>query len=145
MAARQIGANCTIGAGSIFHGRLSVSGTIQIEGKFEGEIVTDGDIIVGPTGQAKTNLKTRKVVIAGTLIGNIHASEEVHLMQSGKVLGNITTPKLSLEPGVVTSGNVTISSDQPGSVINTVTSAYGVNADEAFRSSNKISISGQKE
>ena len=140
MAARQVGPNCTIGAGSIFHGRLSVNGTIQIEGKFEGEIITDGDVIVGPTGQAKTNITTRKVVIAGTLIGNIYASEEVHLMQSGKVLGNINTPKLNLEPGVVTSGNVTISSDEPDSVIETVTSAYGPNAEEAFRSNNKLSM-----
>ena len=125
MAAKQVAANCIIGAGSIFHGRLAVSGSLHIEGKFQGDIFTDGDVVVGPTGQAKTDIATRKVVVAGTFIGNINASEEVYVMQSGKVLGSITTPKLTLEPGVVTSGNVTITSDQPDTVADTVTSAYG--------------------
>ena len=136
MASKQVAANCTIGAGSIFHGRLSVSGSIHIEGKFQGEIHTDGDVVVGPTGQAKTDVSTRKVVVAGTFIGNIHASEEVYVMQSGKVLGSITTPKLTLEPGVTTSGNVTITSEQPDTVIDTVTSAYGADAEEAFAAVN---------
>ena len=46
--------------------------------------------------------------VAGTLIGNIVASEEVSLLHTGKGLGNITTPKLSVEPGVITEGKVTI-------------------------------------
>ena len=92
MAAKQVAANCIIGAGSIFHGRLAVNGSLHIEGKFQGDIFTDGDVVVGPTGQAKTDITTRKVVVAGTFIGNIRASEEVYVMQSGKVLGSITTP-----------------------------------------------------
>lgn len=132
MAARQMAANCTIGAGSIFHGRLNVSGTIRIEGKFQGDIQTDGDVIIAPTGQAKTDISTGKVVVAGTFIGNIQASEEVYVAQTGKVLGGITTPKLTLEPGVTTSGNVTITQDQSENVVDSVRSAYGADAEEAF-------------
>ena len=132
MAARQAAANCTIGAGSIFHGRLHVSGTIRIEGKFQGDIHTEGDVIIGPTGQAKTDIDTGKVVVAGTFIGNIHASEEVYVAQTGKVLGGITTPKLTLEPGVVHSGNVTITQDKAENVVESVRSAYGADAEDAF-------------
>ena len=132
MAARQVAANCTIGAGSIFHGKLHISGTIRIEGKFQGDIHTEGDVIIGPTGQAKTDIVTGKVVVAGTFIGNIRADEEVYVAQTGKVLGSITTPKLTLEPGVVHSGNVTITQDQPDNVVDAVQSAYGADAEEAF-------------
>lgn len=132
MATRQVAANCVIGAGSVFHGRLAVSGALHIEGKFQGDIVTEGDVVVGPTGQAKTDINTGKVVVAGTFIGNIQASEEVYVTKSGKVLGSITTPKLTLEPGVVTSGNVTITSEQPDAVVDTVISAYGPDAEETF-------------
>ena len=132
MAARQAAANCTIGAGSIFHGRLHVTGTIRIEGKFQGDIHTDGDVVIGPTGQAKTDIVTGKVVVAGTFIGNIRADEEVYVAQTGKVLGSITTPKLTLEPGVVHSGNVTITQDQAENVVESVRSAYGADAEEAF-------------
>ena len=130
--ARQVAANCTIGAGSIFHGRLHVSGTIRIEGKFQGDIQTDGDVIIGPTGQAKTEVVTGKVVVAGTFIGDIKATEEVYVAQTGKVLGSITTPKLTLEPGVITSGNVTITQDQEQNVVDAVQSAYGADAEDAF-------------
>jgi len=132
MATKHVAANCIIGAGSIFHGRLAVTGKLHIEGKFQGEIITEGDVEVGPTGQAKTDVSTRKVIVAGTFIGNIQASEEVYVKQSGKVLGSITTPKLTLEPGVVTSGNVTITSEQPDAVVDTVISAYGADAKDAF-------------
>lgn len=132
MATKHVAANCIIGAGSIFHGRLAVTGELHIEGKFQGDIITEGDVVVGPTGQAKTDVATRKVVVAGTFIGNIQASEEVYVKQSGKVLGSITTPKLTLEPGVVTSGNVTITPEQPDAVVDTVISAYGADAKDAF-------------
>lgn len=132
MAARQAAADCTIGAGSIFHGRLYVTGSIRIEGKFQGEIHTDGEVMIGPTGQAKTDIATSRVVVSGTFIGNIDAKEEVYVTQTGKVLGSITTPKLTLEPGVVTSGNVTITSDKPESVVDAVRNAYGADAGEAF-------------
>ena len=131
-ATRQVAANCVIGAGSVFQGRLAVSGALHIEGKFQGEIVTEGDVTVGPTGQAKTDIATGRVTVAGTFIGNIQASEEVYVTQSGKVLGSITTPKLTLEPGVVTSGKVTITPEQPDAVVDTVVNAYGADADEAF-------------
>ena len=135
MAARQVAANCTIGAGSIFHGRLHVTGAIRIEGKFQGDLHTDGDVVIGPTGQAKTDIVTGKVVVAGTFIGNIRAEEEVYVAQTGKVLGSITTPKLTLEPGVVHSGNVTITQDQAENVVESVRSAYGADAEEAFTDS----------
>ncbi len=104
--------NCVIGEGSIFDGRFYVNGSILIEGKFQGDIRTDDQLIVGPTGKVKTDIQARRVTIAGTLIGNISAAEEVSLLHTGRVLGNITTPKLTVEPGVITEGKVTITSGQ---------------------------------
>src|SRR5512136_3420890 len=112
MATKADTPNCVIGEGSIFDGRFYVNGSILIEGKFQGDIRTDDQLIVGPTGKVKTDIVARKVTVAGTLIGNIAASEEVNLLHTGKVLGNIATPKLSIEPGVITEGKVTITSGQ---------------------------------
>ena len=136
MAQKRAPANCIIGEGSIFHGRFHISGSIHIEGKFgrghPGTILSSSEVVVSASGQVKTDIATRRVIVAGTLIGNITATEEVYVMQSGKILGNITTPKLTLEPGVVTSGNVTITSDNPEHVADTVTDAYGADAAEVF-------------
>lgn len=137
MASKNGSPDCVIGSGSIFEGRFYVSGSIHIEGKFQGDIRTDDELVVGPTGQVKTDITARRVKVAGTLIGNITASEEVYLVQSGKVLGNITTPKLSVESGVITSGKVIITSEDSENVADIVNKSFGDDADEAFKSNSK--------
>jgi cytoskeletal protein CcmA (bactofilin family) len=126
--------NCIIGEGSIFDGRFYVNGSIMIEGKFQGDIRTDDQLIVGPTGKVKTDIQARRVTIAGTLIGNITASEEVTLLHTGKVLGNITTPKLSVEQGVITEGKVTITSGQMDETRKIIEESFGSETEEAFSS-----------
>jgi cytoskeletal protein CcmA (bactofilin family) len=126
--------NCIIGEGSIFDGRFYVNGSIMIEGKFQGDIRTDDQLIVGPTGKVKTDIQARKVTIAGTLIGNISASEEVTLLHTGKVLGNITTPKLSVEQGVITEGKVTITSGQNDDTRKIIEESFGTETEDAFSS-----------
>ena len=59
-----------IGENSVFEGRFLVSGSILIEGKFEGEIKTDEQLTIGPTGRVKTDIIARRVTVGGTLIGN---------------------------------------------------------------------------
>ncbi|HTO21006.1 MAG TPA: polymer-forming cytoskeletal protein [Spirochaetia bacterium] len=126
--------NCIIGEGSIFDGRFYVNGSIMIEGKFQGDIRTDDQLIVGPTGKVKTDIQARRVTIAGTLIGNISASEEVTLLHTGKVLGNIVTPKLTVEPGVITEGKVTITSGQSEDARKVIEESFGTETEDAFSS-----------
>lgn len=126
--------NCVIGEGSIFEGRFYVNGSILIEGKFHGDIKTDDQLTVGPSGKVKTDIVARKVTIAGTIIGNISASEEVSLLHTGKVLGNITTPKLIVEAGVITEGKVTITSGQVDDARKIVEESFGTETEEAFSS-----------
>ena len=132
--AKNDSANCVIGEGSVFEGKFYVNGSILIEGKFQGDIKTDDQLIVGPTGRVKTDITARRVTIAGTLIGNVSAAEEVTLLHTGKVLGNITTPKLVVEPGVVTDGKVTITSGQADDSRRLIEESFGADAEESFAS-----------
>ena len=68
----------------------------------------------------------------GTLIGNISATEEVSLLHTGKVLGNISTPKLIVEPGVITDGKITITSGQTDDTRKLIEESFGSDAEEAF-------------
>jgi cytoskeletal protein CcmA (bactofilin family) len=142
MATKNDTANCVIGENSIFEGRFYVSGSILIEGKFQGDIKTEDQVTVGPTGKVRTDIMARKVTVAGTLIGNITASEEVNLIQNGKVLGNITAPRLNMENGVVTEGKVTITNGRPESVAKIIQEAFGEEAEQVFASLEKM---GRKE
>ena len=142
MATKNDTVNCVIGENSIFEGRFYVSGSILIEGKFQGDIRTEDQVTVGPTGKVRTDIMARKVTIAGTLIGNIVAAEEVNLIQNGRVLGNITTPKLNVENGVVTEGKVTITNGRPESVAKIIQESFGEEAEQVFSSLEKA---GKKE
>ena len=100
--------NSTIGTGSVFEGKFYISGSLRIDGKFEGEIKTDDELVVGVTGKVKTDIIAKSVVVAGTVIGNIRAEDEVKLLETGKVLGDIIAPAISIQRGVVIQGNVII-------------------------------------
>jgi cytoskeletal protein CcmA (bactofilin family) len=108
MAPKTEGMNSTIGEGSSFEGKFYISGSLKIDGKFEGEIKTDDELVVGEKGKVKTDIRARSVVIAGTVIGNIYAEQEVRLLETAKVLGNIVAPAVSIQRGVVAQGHVTI-------------------------------------
>jgi cytoskeletal protein CcmA (bactofilin family) len=137
MAARNDVNNCVIGENSVFEGRFFVSGSILIEGKFEGDIKTEEQVTVGPTGKVRTDIYARRVIVGGTLIGNITATEEVSLLENGKVLGNINTPKLIVEQGVVVQGVVTITAGRSEAVAQIIKESFGEEAERLFESSAK--------
>ncbi len=137
MASKNEGADCVIGEKSVFDGRFYVSGSILIEGKFEGDIKTDDQLIVGPTGKVRTDISARRVTVAGTLIGNITAEEEVILLKTGKILGNINTPKLTVEAGVITEGKVTITNGNSAIVNKLIEQDFGEGAEQIFSSLSK--------
>jgi len=144
MAKVNESANCLIGEGSVFEGRFFVDGSIRIEGKFQGEIKTGDQLFIAPSGKVKTDIVAKRVVVAGTLIGNITASEEVNLIETGKVLGNITTPKLVVEPGVVTEGKVTITATISEDVESVIKSSFGEETNDIFTGIEKTGMPKQK-
>ena len=108
MASKIDAMNSTIGDGSVFEGKFYISGSLKIDGKFEGEIKTDEELVVGESGKVKTDIIAKSVVIAGTVIGNIKAYDEIRLLETGKVLGDIIAPSISIDKGVVVSGSIII-------------------------------------
>ena len=103
--------NSIIGEGSVFEGKFYISGSLKIDGQFEGEIKTEEMLVIGPTGRVKTNIVAKEVVMSGALIGDVEAKVSVKLTNSGRMLGNIKTPALHLSEGVVYKGTVDITSD----------------------------------
>jgi cytoskeletal protein CcmA (bactofilin family) len=108
MAPRGDFLNSTIGEGSVFEGKFYISGSLRIDGKFEGEIKTDEELIVGEQGKVKTNIFAKSVVVAGTVIGDITAATEIRLLETAKVLDDLNAPSVNLTQGVVVKGSVNI-------------------------------------
>ena len=124
MAGKNEQINSVIGEGSIFAGKFYVHGSLQVDGKFEGEIRTEDHLVIGETGKVKTDIVANRVTVGGTLVGNIEAIEEVKLLETGRILGNIKTPSLLVESGVVTQGQITITGGQKKDVKKIIADSY---------------------
>jgi cytoskeletal protein CcmA (bactofilin family) len=131
MAGKNDSMNSTIGEGSIFEGKFYISGSLRIDGKFEGEIKTDEELVVGETGKVKTNIDAKSVVIAGAVIGNIRAEDEVKLLETGMVLGDIITPTLTIQRGVIAQGHITITGGQKKDVKKLIEESYVSSANKS--------------
>lgn len=117
--------NSMIGEGSVFQGKFFVHGSLQIDGKFEGEVRTEEHLIIGETGKIRTEIiRAKKITVAGVVIGDIEALEEVRLVSTGRVLGNVTTPQMLMEPGVVVQGKVLINGGQKKDVAKLIEDSY---------------------
>lgn len=93
-----------LGRGSEFEGKLSFEGTVRVDGKLSGEIFTDDVLIIGEGAEVHAEINVGAVVIEGTVHGNIHAKRSVEIHTPARVRGNISTPSLSIDKGVIFDG-----------------------------------------
>ena len=98
--------NAFVGKGVEFRGTLTYDGTIRIDGSLEGEVQTEGCLLVGQGAVVTAKITAGIVICKGTIIGDVIAKEKVHLRSPGVLKGSVTTPKLSLEEGVLFNGTV---------------------------------------
>jgi len=90
-------------------GTIKFDKIMKIEGKFEGELVTnEGELIVGKTGTIKANVKVKNATIEGKVDGNICASEKVELKQKAQLTGDLQARTLVIEEGVVFVGQCNV-------------------------------------
>jgi cytoskeletal protein CcmA (bactofilin family) len=105
----DIEANSTIGAESFFEGRFAIRGSMRIDGRFEGQALQVDQLQIGPRARVKTNIVATSVVVEGIVVGNISASRRILLLSTARVLGDMKTPELIIQDGVVLEGRCTIS------------------------------------
>jgi cytoskeletal protein CcmA (bactofilin family) len=78
---------------------------VRIDGRFKGEINTEGTLIVGETALIDSDIHASNVIISGEIRGNIVAGEKIEIIAPGKVFGDIEAPSVTINTGVVFEGN----------------------------------------
>lgn len=94
-----------IGKDSSFSGTIESSGTIRVDGKFEGEITTKGDLVVGESGQVKGKIKAQNITVAGKIDGEVEATGKLELVPTANVQGEARMTLLVVEEGAIFQGN----------------------------------------
>ena len=102
-----------IGEKVVIKGYLSFERLLRIDGTFEGELISQGKLIVGPTGSVKANINLEEAFIAGKVDGDIEVKERLVLRGRAEVRGNISAPSLSVDEGVTILGQLTVATQKP--------------------------------
>ena len=98
-----------LGSQTEFAGKLSFSGVVHLYGTFQGEIISRGTLLVGSESVIHAEIYAGILKIAGEVHGDLTASEKIELYPPARVYGNIRTPSLAVEEGVIFEGTCSMS------------------------------------
>lgn len=105
-AAAAGGLTAFIDQGSEFEGKLSFKDTVRIDGHFRGEITSENTLVVGASGEVEATIRSRSVVIAGRVEGQVIASDQLVLHKTAVLDGDAETASLIVENGAVFNGRI---------------------------------------
>jgi cytoskeletal protein CcmA (bactofilin family) len=109
-----------ISNGTDITGDVKSNGDIRIDGTLSGNLNTKGKVVIGPTGKVTGEVICKNSEVSGIVEGKITVGQLLNLKASSKILGDIVTSKLSIEPGAKFSGTCKMSdNDSNGGVATT--------------------------
>jgi cytoskeletal protein CcmA (bactofilin family) len=110
------GLTAFIDQGSEFEGKLSFKDTVRIDVSFTGEIRSENTLIVGESGEIQASVQSKSVLVSGSVVGDITASQKIVLHKTARVQGNLSTPCLAVEEGAVFNGSVKMTRPEMGTL-----------------------------
>lgn len=93
-----------LGRGATFEGKLTFEGTVRIDGRFKGEVFSDDVLVIGEGAIVEAEIDIGEVIIQGTVVGNIKAKRSIEIHAPGRVKGDLHTPSLQIDKGVIFEG-----------------------------------------
>ncbi|QGY39823.1 polymer-forming cytoskeletal protein [Pseudodesulfovibrio cashew] len=102
--------NAFLGAGTNYQGKLHFQGAVRIDGNFQGEVASDGTLVVGQEAVVEGQVVVGQLVLSGKIKGEVDAKSKVVLHKTANLQGNIRTPVLVVEEGAVLEGQLTMGS-----------------------------------
>jgi cytoskeletal protein CcmA (bactofilin family) len=109
-----------VGKGVEFKGVISYSGTVRIDGNLDGEIHTDGVLLIGDEAVIQAKVTAGTIVCKGKITGDIAAKDRVKLRAPAVFNGSMKTPMLSIEDGVLFNGDLQMTEVRDGAALHPV-------------------------
>lgn len=99
-----------IGAGTRIEGSIVFTGGLRIDGEVKGDVVAAGDqpstVVVSEQARIEGEVKVTHMVVNGTIVGHVHASEFLELQPKCRVSGDIHYTNLEIQLGAVVEGRL---------------------------------------
>src|SRR5271165_2657499 len=104
----------TIGKAVKVNGQIFTKEDLYVDGDVEGTIESqDNKVTIGPNGRVQAGIRAREVVILGQVQGNVEATDKVDIRKDAKLVGDITTSRISIEDGALFKGSIDIKKAEP--------------------------------
>jgi len=100
----DISVNTIVGPGAFIDGNVTASGFLRIDGDIDGNIQTQGRVIIGEEARIRGNIRASSVSVGGIVQGDIIAPDYVVILSSGMVIGSVLTKKLRVDDDVILHG-----------------------------------------
>ncbi len=101
-----------ISSGTEITGDVKSNGDIRIDGLLTGNLATKGKVVIGPTGRVNGEVHCKNSEVSGSVEGKISVGQLLTLKAASKIVGDIITFKLSIEPGAKFTGNCKMSESE---------------------------------
>jgi cytoskeletal protein CcmA (bactofilin family) len=95
-----------IGESILISGSLNGDEDLTVRGRVEGTLTLTKTLLVEPTGIVKAEVQVKNCVIAGVVVGNVTANESVEITNQGRMVGDITSPRVIIVDGASFRGRI---------------------------------------
>jgi cytoskeletal protein CcmA (bactofilin family) len=95
-----------IGSSSVIRGNVRGETSLEILGRVEGDVGITGDLSLGPDAVVVGTISGARIVIGGSVQGDVTASEAVVITETGRVVGDLTAPRIGMSEGALVRGSV---------------------------------------
>lgn len=99
-----------LGSDTVYEGKLSFKGTVRIEGRFTGDITSDGTLNIGKEAQVQGTLSVGELLLSGHFNGEVVVKRRTVIYSTGVMEGHLQTPTLLTEEGGIIEGRINMRS-----------------------------------
>lgn len=101
-----------IGESVVVEGEFNGHGNIVIEGKLNGNLTTDGHILIGDKAKIKANIQAESAFISGKVTGDIKVNNSIDIAKTAVIKGDIEANSIAIEAGSKINGHIKMNSGQ---------------------------------
>jgi cytoskeletal protein CcmA (bactofilin family) len=95
-----------IGESILISGSLNGDEDLTVRGRVEGTLTLTKTLLVEPTGIVKAEVQVKQIIISGVVVGNVTATESVEITNQGRMVGDITAPRVIIVDGASFRGRI---------------------------------------
>ena len=102
-----------INEGTEIEGKVTFSGTVLLNGRMHGEIVSNDVLVVGEKGVVNATIHAGIIEISGEVVGNVSATDRIELHANCRVYGDIEAPVVIIDEGALLEGQCRMTKGRP--------------------------------